>query len=265
MLLLKKLKNILFIILFIQIKLRSGRKLLRPLSSSIRKPKASSDDKRKPFAPLHEFSVIVPDFGAISTEFIRPPPPQDLRIPPPPQDLRIPPPPPQVLRIPPPPPQVLRIPPPPPQVLRIPPPPQVLRIPPPPPEDDDIHVPPPIQDLFESSPLRITRDLLTPSPYQNSSCGGIYLPANVVDLTCGALQRYTRLNDRIPVRHWRKYFANSTTNVSPNEVLRKWLSHALISGMSWNVAISQLQDPLKDTARQIFLELHAKHYEEGTF
>ena len=73
-------------------KLRSGRKLLRQLSSSIRKPKASSDDKRKPFAPLHEFRAIVPDFGAISTEFIRPPP-QDLMIPPPPpeyDDIRTP-------------------------------------------------------------------------------------------------------------------------------------------------------------------------------
>ncbi len=221
-------------------KLRSGRKIKTSqpqlLSSSIRKPKASSADKRKPIAPLHEFKVNVPDFSTVPTELIRPPPPpQDLRIPPPPQEQRVPPPP------------------------------QVLRIPPPPPEDDDIHVLPPIQDLFDSSPQRFTRDLWTPSPYQDSSCGGIYLPADVVDRICAALQRYTRLDERIPVRHWRKYFANSATNVSPNEVLRKWLSHALISGMSWNVAISQIQEPLWDTARQIFLKLHANHYEKGTF
>ena len=223
-------------------KLRSGRKLLRQLSSSIRKPKASSDDKRKPFAPLHEFRAIVPDFGAISTEFIRPPP-QDLRIPPP-QDLRIPPPP---------------------QDLRIPPPPQDLMIPPPPPEYDDIRTPLPIQYLFESSLQRFNRELRTPPPHQGSSCGGIYLTDGVLDSICGAFQRYTRSDDCAPVRHWKKYFANSSTDVSPNKVLRKWLSHVLISGMSWKIAISQIQDPLKDTARQIFLELHAKHYEEGTF
>jgi hypothetical protein len=124
--------------------------------------------------------------------------------------------------------------------------------------------PPPPQDFFESS-QRFTSDLWTHSPHQCSSCSSVNLSANVVDLTCGALQRYTRQDDRIPVRHWRKYFENSSTNVSPNEVLRKWLSHVLISGMSWKVAISQIQEPLWDTARQIFLELHAKHYEEGTF
>ena len=255
-------------------KLRSGKKIkAQQLPSSIRKEKkATLASFCQPCAPLHAFRVI-PDFSDVPIERMSqvkviqpPPPPHIMVIPPPPQELRIPPPPPQELRIPPPPPQELRIPPPPPEVLRIPPPPpEVLRIPPPPPEDDDVHAPPPIQDLFESSPLRFTRDLWTPSPYQNSSCGGIYLPADVVDLICRALQRYTRLDERIAVRHWRKYFANSAMNVSPNEVLRKWLSHVLISGMSWNVAISQIQEPLWDTARQIFLELHAKHYVDGTF
>jgi hypothetical protein len=116
---------------------------------------------------------------------------------------------------------------------------------------------------LESSPLRSTRDLWTPS--QDNSYGDINLTAEVVDSVCGALQRYTRSGRSTPVRNWKKFFANSSTNVPPKEVLRKWLSYVLISEMSWKKAISQIQYPLKDTARRIFLQLHAKHYEDGTF
>ncbi len=215
-------------------KLRSGKNIrASQLPSSIKKEKATLADKRKPCAPLNAFKVI-PEFREVPiahVKVIQTPPLREVRIQAlPPQDLAIPPPPP---------PQEVRMRAPPPQDLEI----------PPPPLYDDMNVPPPLQD----------RNLRTP-PLPQHLQDGINLSADYADAVCGALQRYTRIENTIPVRSWKKYSEKSSPYILPGQVMRKWLRHVLISGMSWTFAIRQIPLHQKDLARRIMLELHADLY-----
>jgi hypothetical protein len=219
------LKKIYYLLIIIQMKLRSGKNIKpQRLPSSIRKAKASLADQlvisaKKPCAPLHEFKVIVPDFDAVTTGLVRPPPPpQDLLVSPLSQTSN-----------------------------------RELWTPP----------PPPPQDVWMSQLSQTSnRDLWTPPPPQYPSYGGINISADVIDHVCGALQRYTRPRhpEVIHVRSWKKYSEKSSPYILPEQVMRKWLRHVTISGMSWNIAIGQIPRPQQNTARKIMLELHADHY-----
>jgi hypothetical protein len=149
---------------------------------------------------------------------------------------------------------------PPPQDLAIPspPPPQEVRIRALPPQDLEIPPPPVYDDINMLLPLQ-NRDLRTPPLPQNLH-DGINLSAYYADAVCGALQRYTRTDNTIHVRSWKKYSEKSSPYILPGQVMRKWLRHVLISGMSWTFAIRQIPWHQKDLARRIMLELHADHY-----
>jgi hypothetical protein len=142
--------------------------------------------------------------------------------------------------------------------LAIPPPPQEVRIRALPPQDLVIPSPPIYNDI-NVPPLLQDRDLRTP-PLPQYLQDGINLSADHADAVCGALQRYTRTENTIHVRSWKKYSEMSSPYILPGQVMRKWLRHVLISGMSWTFAIRQIPWHQKDLARKIMIELHADHY-----
>ena len=117
------------------------------------------------------------------------------------------------------------------------------------------------------SPSQSDRNLWTPPPkfpsYDDIKLDNISLAPEQSDMLCGALQRYTRTAKTTGVRPWKKFIDSAPYNSIPSQVMRKWLRHVLISGMSWSDAITQIPWSQKNAARKIMLELHANLYKYG--
>lgn len=113
------------------------------------------------------------------------------------------------------------------------------------------------------SPSQYDRSLWTPPPLETFENEVLQLAPEQIDTLCGALQRYTRTAKTTGVRPWKKFITCAPYNSIPCNVMRKWLRHVLISGMSWSDAITQIPRSQKNAARKIMLDLHANLYKYG--